>query len=174
MAHKRAWRFTVLALLLIALIGPWAYDKINVPAQYSCSTSVRLEGDFCGIPLTGGRIFTFAVGALVGSVGRLIVSEGGIGPEIRNIRAGILILIIFLPLLSLLIMTIRNDGRRFRTSHMLILGAAIGVCAFIASSGFSRHYWALWGIWSYFGLLLTVLVLELLNYRQARRMKLAD
>ena len=172
-AHQRAWRFTVLALLLTALIGPWSYDLINVPAQYPCSGAVRLEGDFCGIMLSGFRILALGIGAIVGSVWRFIIGETGIQLEFRNFYPGIILLLLFMPLLSLLFVSIRGDGRRLRVSHILILGVAIAVCTFIASAGFLRNYWALWGIWFYLGLLLSVLILELLNHRQAIKLNSA-
>ncbi len=55
------WRITQLALLSIALAGPWVYEKIHVPAAYPCSPpSIRLEGDFCGLPMSGFAILAFA------------------------------------------------------------------------------------------------------------------
>ena len=29
--HKTVWRVAILALLLVAIMGPWIFDKINVP-----------------------------------------------------------------------------------------------------------------------------------------------
>jgi hypothetical protein len=175
-AHQRTWRTIILVLLLIAIIGPWAFDLINVPSIYPCLNSVRLEGDFCGIPLSGARAFTFFIEAVVGSVSRLIMGEGGIRLEFRNIRAGIFMVLIFLPLLSMLIVIIRGNSRRFRWSHILILGLAIPIVSMIAFSGFLRpsgQPWALWGIWLYLGLLLSVLFLEVLNHLETRKLKLA-
>lgn len=40
-------RVVILLSLLVAIMGPWTFDRIHVPAQYTCSTPfVRLEGDF--------------------------------------------------------------------------------------------------------------------------------
>jgi hypothetical protein len=158
-----------LVLLFIAITGPWAYDKIYVLSIYPCSNSVRLDGDFCGIPLSGARIFTFGIEAVVGSVWRLIMGEGGIRLEFRNIRAGIFILLIFLPLLSLLILSIRGVGRRLRLSHILIVGLAVLIVLALEILNFSRAYWALWGIWFYLGLLLSVLILEVLNHLGSKK-----
>ena len=42
--HKRALRVALLILLLVAIAGPWAYDQVNVPAEYPCTDPfVRLE-----------------------------------------------------------------------------------------------------------------------------------
>lgn len=52
------WRTAALTLLLIAMAGPWVYDLIHVPAQYSCDgPNVRLQGDFCGLPFPGFNVF---------------------------------------------------------------------------------------------------------------------
>ncbi len=52
--YKHALRLAILALLIISLLGPWMFDLINVPAEYPCDEPfVRLEGDFCGYPLSG-------------------------------------------------------------------------------------------------------------------------
>jgi hypothetical protein len=52
--NARLWRIIILVLLVLTFIGPWGYDRINVPAQYECSPpNFRLEGDFCGMPLPG-------------------------------------------------------------------------------------------------------------------------
>ncbi len=58
--HKRVWRVAILVLLLVAIMGPWTFDRINVPSEYPCS--VRLEGDFCGTPMSGIWIFSWIIG----------------------------------------------------------------------------------------------------------------
>jgi hypothetical protein len=51
---KRIWRVITLAVLLLAILGPWAFDRTNVPAEFPCTgPHIRLEGDFCGIPMSG-------------------------------------------------------------------------------------------------------------------------
>jgi hypothetical protein len=97
------------------------------------------------------------------------MGEGGIRLEFRNIRAGIFILLIFLPLLSLLILSIRGVGRRLRLSHILIVGLAVLIVLALEILNFSRAYWALWGIWFYLGLLLSVLILEVLNHLGSKK-----
>ena len=39
--HKTVWRMAILVLLLVALLGPWWYDLINVPAKYHVLGSLR-------------------------------------------------------------------------------------------------------------------------------------
>ena len=55
--HKNVWRVTVLALLRVAMLGPWWFSRIVVPSQYPCSNPlIRLEGDYCGMPMPGSWI----------------------------------------------------------------------------------------------------------------------
>ena len=88
---------------------------------------------------------------------------------------GIILLLIFLPLLSLLIMSIRGDGKRFRWTHMLILGLAVLVLSWYSFLAFTSSVlnWSLWGIWLYLGLLLFVLLLEVFNHLESRKLKTA-
>ena len=41
--HQRSWRLFELGLLILAIFGPWAFDRIVVPADYPCDTAIRLE-----------------------------------------------------------------------------------------------------------------------------------
>ncbi len=67
--YKRALRVALLILLLVAIAGPWAYDRVNVPAEYPCTAPfVRLEGDFCGSPLSGAWVLFTITGALANIV----------------------------------------------------------------------------------------------------------
>ena len=51
------------------LRGPWIFDLIVVPSEYSCSTpAIRLEGDYCGIPMPGTWILLAMAGRLVNMV----------------------------------------------------------------------------------------------------------
>jgi hypothetical protein len=52
--RRRIWRVIPLVGLLLALLGSWAFDRTNVPAEYPCTRPhIHLEGDFCGLPLSG-------------------------------------------------------------------------------------------------------------------------
>jgi hypothetical protein len=64
-------------IMCVGLLGPWAYDLINVPAEFTCNApNVRLEGDYCGMPLSGILIFGGMIGGMVDASARLM--EGGV------------------------------------------------------------------------------------------------
>jgi hypothetical protein len=78
--RRRIWRVIALAALLLAILGPWAFDRTNVPAEYPCTRPhIRLEGDFCGLPLSGlwGTLLFIEVvaSALIGEA--LMLTAGG-------------------------------------------------------------------------------------------------
>jgi hypothetical protein len=76
--HKRVWRVAILVLLLVAIMGPWTFDRINVPSEYPCSTpNIRLEGDFCGTPMSGIWIFSWMVGGFINAGVGLVTSALG-------------------------------------------------------------------------------------------------
>jgi len=63
--HESRWRKLILVLFIICMLGPWAFELLNVPAQYPCEKpSVRLTGDFCGYPFLGFEAFILAVSNL--------------------------------------------------------------------------------------------------------------
>ena len=67
----RVLRVGLIVLLFVALLGPWAFDAIYMPPEYTCSgTSVRLNVHLCGKPLSGMRILVWA------AVGFFSITEG--------------------------------------------------------------------------------------------------
>lgn len=52
--NSRTWRAVALILLLIAMIGPWTYERVYVPPPEPCTApNVQVEGDlYCGIPFS--------------------------------------------------------------------------------------------------------------------------
>ncbi len=164
--HGRVWGFVVLASLLVAGMGPWGFDLVNVPAQYACSAPfIRLKGDFCGEPVSAVRGLSALLGDLVvGTVtGRVAFIDLG------HIFLGILyVLIVLLPVISagLWIYT----GHKHQSVFHL---AAWGLATIFIWFGFSIklltvtlqfHPGQLWGVWLYTGLVSTVLILEVVAF----------
>ncbi len=51
--------FLILIFLIFSMLAPWGFDQLNVPAEYACEPpSVRLQGDFCGYPMSGLTVFS--------------------------------------------------------------------------------------------------------------------
>jgi len=134
-------------LLPVAIMGPWVFDRISVPSEYACTPNVRLEGDFCGIPMPGIWIlFVF----------------GSFSP--------LLPLPIVLPFISTLLLIWSGERRRWQVFHVIAWGlAAIFSGALLVMSRRSGLDAALWGVWLYVGLAASALMLEVLMLALGRR-----
>jgi hypothetical protein len=171
--RKQTLRIASLAFLFLAMFGPWVYDKINVPAEYPCRfPNVRLEGDFCGVPLSGGTILFMFLGGL-----NSIITQSMTGIAVFPDRARELLFMlsfILLPLPSfstLLVLFKRNThGLLIFNLGMWGLGAALGAFwfAWLLSYPYA-HKWRLWGFWSYLVAAIGMLLLESLVLRMKRK-----
>jgi len=96
-------RWLVLALLIVAMLGPWAFDLLNVPAQYPCDKpSVRLYGDFCGYPMSGFGALAWISGGFFYTLNELI--RGNIATVLPDLIALLFVWIIVFPFLSTLLL----------------------------------------------------------------------
>lgn len=178
--NKRVWRTTILLLLFVALMGPWAFDRIHVPRQYICSPpNVRLEGDFCGHPLSGMWIFRWMIGGFISMVGGFITGEMLLVDRGSDLLGMLLSLVILVLLLLPFISTLRQfrggDLQGRHVSHIAIWGlAALLSSILLVDYGLTRLHWALWGLWLYFGLAISALILEVLVLTTGRRAARGD
>ena len=160
----------MLIAMMVAFLGPWAFDLINVPAQYECSApNIRLYGDFCEMPLpglwvmlwTGINFTTTAIGLLTG--------EFVFFDRIRELLISPLLLLPVLPAFSTLLLVLRENTQRRQVFAMVFWGLAIAACLFICSQINPRQLLASWGLWLYTGLGLCALILEIIMIRQEKR-----
>jgi len=161
--HKRIWRLIILAFLLAAMVGPWAFDRINVPAQYECLwPNFRLEGDFCGTLLVG----TPAVAAgldLISSIFARIATGATLDTNlVRNLLSFFFILTL-LPVFGTLLLILAGERLRQRVFPAAMWGLVVVGCA-----GFLLWFSLmlgpppiqLWGLWVYVLLAPIALILE--------------
>jgi hypothetical protein len=164
--HKNVGRAAVLIVLVVAIMGPWFFDRIHVPAQYPCS--FRLEGDFCGVPVSGTYLFG-AVSEFLYRSGQLLSGAMGLGEWARGLLIGLLMSLLVLPFLSTLLLILAGDQRRRQVFNIVAWGLAVGVGLLIGLSSYPKLYWALWGIWLYIGLAASALILEGLALAKGRK-----
>lgn len=167
--YRETWRIGLLLLLLVAIIGPWTFDKIHVPSQYACG--VRLDGDYCGIPLSGFRLFAFVISGLVSMSTRLLTGATADTQLAREFFSVLSTLLLFLPVVTSLVLIVRGEQRRRRWFQVLALCLALCVIAGLSLldlPGFSAPLRASWGIWFYIFLLICALTIELLTLVQER------
>ena len=132
--YKNVWRLLLLLLLFVALSGPWTLDLINVPAEYPCSAPfIRLEGDFCGLPLSGWRVI-------------LLFS--------------CVLFLFVLPVFATLLIMMRGYRRGRQIFLMASWGLALSAAIWFGIAGYPRLFWVVWGVWLYIGSAASALILE--------------
>ena len=159
--HKNDWRVAVLGLLLVAIMGPWAFDRIYVPSEYSCSApNVRLREDFCGLPLSGIWFLRFMVPGFVhGTVG-LVTGAMVFIEWARMFLFSLILCLLVLPFFSTLLLILRRDRRGRQVFNVAAWGLAAGIGLLIGLSSYPKLFWVLWGVWLYIGLAASALILE--------------
>jgi len=179
--HKRVWRVAILVLLLVALMGPWGFDLIDVPSEYPCSAPfIRLEGDFCGMPLSGVWLYRWMVNGLVTASEGLLRGAVSLVDWVRGFLYGLLWSLFLLPFISTLLLILRGDRRHRQVFNVAAWGLATGIgllligmssyrLLLIGMSIYPKLFWVLWGIWLYIGLAASALILEVLTLAAGRR-----
>jgi hypothetical protein len=157
--NKRTWRAAALILLLVAMIGPWTYDLISVPAQYTCDwPNVRLQGDFCGLPLS---ILWAGPGAILGAIVAAFTTNIAPGTWFPQVLVMLTMIFIFVPPLTLLVLLRRGEQDRWQSLNVLVLIlAATGAAAYLILQ-LPRPYGPPWGALLYVIVVLSLLALEL-------------
>ena len=159
--HDRDWRIVILALLLVAFLGPWTFDLIHVPSEYACSSPfIRLSDDFCGTPLSGIRLFGWVAGGFIYSSTGLVTGEMMLSEWLREFLYSLLLCLPLLPVFSTLLRILRRDYKPGQVFTIIAWIMAIGFGLFWGVNNFPRSFWAVWGIWLYIGLALSALVME--------------
>ncbi|HQU37277.1 MAG TPA: hypothetical protein PLR65_11905 [Anaerolineales bacterium] len=136
--HISILRAGALILFVVALLGPWTFDVINVPAEYECSEPfIRLSGDFCGMPMSG---FQFLWLWIV------------IGLSIPFL----------LPFFTTLLLLWKKDARRLRTIHLIAWALALILALVIFIGQTNDPIIRLWGLWLYILLAVGAILIEYL------------
>ena len=130
--HISILRAGVLILFVVALLGPWTFDVINVPAEYECSAPfIRLNGDFCGTPMSGLWVGGFSILPLI-------------------------------PFFTTLLLLWKKDARRFRTAHLVAWALALILALTVFIAQINDPIIRLWGIWLYIVLAVGAILIEYL------------
>jgi hypothetical protein len=172
--NKALWRKLVPVLFIISMLGPWIFDLLNVPAQYPCGKpSVRLYGDFCGYPMSGFEVFTYANSGFLFFLDQLI--KGFIAGRILDLIFPFSTWLIILPFFSTLLLIWNKNSRRLQTINLIAWGIACLVIftVFILQTRedlFVRSLYLLWGIWLYLLVAIGTIIIEILVLRSDTRL----
>jgi hypothetical protein len=168
--NQRYCRIAFLSLLVIAISGPWWFDRIWVPSASICTApNIRLDEDYCGIPLS----ITWFYSSFVAEIGSLVtdVVTNTLGPgDARSLLFIVWITVPLLPLLTTIFVLLPGDQQRGHLLHRVVLGLAAVLVGLIGIFEFSRASWVLWGLWLYLALVLSMLLLEIKVFSVHRRL----
>jgi hypothetical protein len=168
--HKNVWRGVILVGVLVAVVGPWTFDHVWVPSEHRCCAPwLRLNDNFCGIPLPGTWLFCFMAIGFISASARLVAGGGDAVKQARELLIGIVLFLLVLPVLSTLLSVLSGDHRRRQVLNVAAWVLAAGMGLLIGVSSHPRLFWVLWGLWLYIGLAASALILEALTLAAGRR-----
>lgn len=173
--NKVFWRKLVLVLFIIAMLGPWMFDLLNVPAQYPCGKpSVRLYGDFCGYPMSGFEVIKYANSGLFYNLDQLI--KGNITGRILDLIFPFYTWLIIFPFFSILLLIWNKQSRWLQTLNLVAWGLACSVILTIfilqtREDQFVHSLYLLWGIWLYILMAIATIVIEILVLRSITELR---
>ena len=153
--YRSVIRSVALILFLLAIAGPWVFDRIYVPAEYVCSApNIRLEGDFCGLPMSGISVISWFGLGLIDILARLftLANTDGYPPRLLEYLVVLFFLCPVLPFISNLLLIFKKNSRSLQTMSLLFWGFACvsSIPLFVSGLGTQADY--LWGLWLYIGL----------------------
>ena len=153
-------RFTILILLVISILGPWAFDRIYVPDEYTCELPfVRIDGDFCGSIMSWLSLFSWFTDGFLITLRRLIA--GLFAGRARELLAMLLVMLPVLPFFSTLLLIWRRDSTRLKTIHLIAWGLGCLFPLLIIAFEWNGPVTKLWGLWLYFLLAISALLVEI-------------
>lgn len=156
-------RAVSLILFVLALLGPWIFDVINVPAEYECSAPfIRLNGDFCGVPISGVQFLQLWVVGFFYMIFELITGE--FTGSAREFLLGLSILPL-IPFLTTLLLLWKKDARQYRTAHLVAWVLALLLALAFMLLQTQDPLIPLWGLWFYILLAIGAIVIEYLAAR---------
>jgi len=159
-SYKRFWRTAVLVLLILALLGPWAFDLLSVPAENTCQPpTVRIDSRFCGEPMSGlMAVFSMVpqgfafLSALV--TGNLNADRPG------NEWLTLLFWLPILALLSLALLVVWPKLRGWLVFHLAFLALTAVATGVYLSFIPANRIGIVWGLWLFMAATLAALALE--------------
>lgn len=173
--HQRLLRVGVVIILAASILGPWVFDPIMVPDEYTCtSPNYRLDANFCGQPMSGLRLFPWLLGGFFAIPGVILRGEETFWQAAREYSLALLYLLMFLPFLTGLLQAFGKQNRLRLALHWLAWGLAAVVAFPLSMAQKWEMHPALWGIWLFRAGLVLWLGIEILLMFADQRKKLTN
>lgn len=160
--NKRNLRTAIFLVSFLALTsGPWVFDRVWVPGEFDCTPpSIRLDENFCGLPLSGITFFIWWIGGVVNSSISMVTSSTAF---LTWLREGLLPLIFLFPLfavLSTILLILLGEKQWLKNVNITIWGISLGICIWLGTQNHPSFFYVVWGLWLFIGLSLITLILE--------------
>lgn len=170
--RMRIWRTGFLALFLVALVGPWVFDPVFVPGEDPCTPPfIRLERDFCGLPMSGIRLVGWmSIGSASETTG-LITGTTPLERWWRGPLISLALAVILLPFFTTLLLALLRESRHWQPVNLAAWALAGGFVLVIILFGPSQNHASLWGLKVYLGLAAAAFILELSMAARQKRQK---
>ena len=163
--NHKGIRIGLLALLFVALFGPWVFDAIYMPAQYTCAGSlVRLDEHLCGKPLSGLRILVWVTSGFLSITGAVLQGTASGFEWVRELLFCLLLLMPTAPFATATLLFRPAQTQRRQVVHMIawaLTGGAGSVILLSYLPGLPPLR-SQWGAWLAIGLALGALAAEAL------------
>jgi len=167
--HRKIFRVTILALLVVAIMGPWLFDVIYVPAEYTCHAPyLRVNERLCGVPLPGIRFLSWMVPGFIYTGRALVTGPIPVSDWGCEFIFSLLLFLILLPFFSNLLLILRAEHRRLQFFNVVALSLALGVCLLFGLTNYPKLSWVLWGLWLYSAVAAAALILEILGIQAGK------
>lgn len=170
--NRKMIRALSLLVFVAAMLGTWMFDTLYVPAAYDCSApTVRLEGDFCGWPMSGLKTFTLFGLGMLGTVGQLLTRTypSDQGPRLAEYFAGLIFIFPLFPFLNNLLIMRRPESRRLQMTSLIFWATACALSLPLLFFSLGPQTSKLWGLWMYVGLTLCMTLFEVLIRKSSLR-----
>ena len=166
----RIVRLVVLALLVVAFIGPWSYSMDGIPPPEWCAEpNFLLTPERCARLLPGTEILSLLGSFIIALPVMLFSSEFSLAERGRELLFVLLLALLFLPFISTLILSLAKTTWRLLVLDMAAWGlAAVPVVIFIVTLPFQIAP-LFWGFWLFIGLAAAMLLFGAWTLTRTRR-----
>jgi hypothetical protein len=152
------------------MLGPWMFDLINVPAEFTCSKpNVRLYGDFCGLPLSGFLFFKLFIGGFFYML--FTLTTGSFLNYPRELLVGLFVLSL-IPFITSLLLLWKKETHLLPTINLVawILALIPPLLMFmLLAVQRSGYIFRLWGLWLYILVAISTVAFEINKFRSERK-----
>jgi hypothetical protein len=167
----QTWRKIIMILMIVAITGPWAIERLNIPIPNECDSGFRLDEDFCGVEISGLFYFIMLFGNIFSSGFQLVVGEAKLQEFVVSI---LFVWFVLSPPISTLLFTASKEkpfggGEKVHIS-ILSFAVVLGLVGIILSR--TEMIRELWGIWLFMLVLAIEWVLEVFMLEYGRRLQL--